>query len=343
MTTLSHPQYVPRRNEIEFIKQRAADRPNRQRQIKQRYIFKYFLAITLLWLIPDSNVRYYYSTGDLQSLLIFHGLQLISLIIYYLLTISDPGYLPINDSKMQQSLKDQLIKAENDDTDDVIVEQDDKENATLITKRAKPVIRTVDLTAAVIPPRFCERCKIYKPPRCKHCYLCDRCVIRYDHHCPLIDHCIGVNNYRTFMSYLMVQGSISLWTFCVSIHALFLSGEIYNYIQYGLRIVLFVWMLYQCIIASTLIIFHLYAISTAQTSFDHINNSMKKRRAGIGKPPDRRSCCIQNAEKIADFLCCKGEFEYDKGLITNWMNFLLHKGNEDKWYKPEFPIVIGEF
>ena len=333
--TLIHPQFTPQRNEIQFIKDMAAQRPERQRQIKKRYIFKYFLAISMVWLITDSNVRYWYSNGDLQSLLIFHGLQFVSLITYYLLINSDPGYIPINDESMQQKIKEEQTE------DEVFTEKDDEENATLVTKR-KP-IRTVDLTGIIVPPRFCERCKIYKPERCKHCYICDRCVIKYDHHCPFIDHCIGVNNYRLFMSFMVVQGTVSFWTLCTAINALFLSGDIDNYIQYGIRIILFLWMIYQCLGAGCMIIFHIWAISTGQTSNDYTKSTLKSKHETLTNGPDRRCCCIPYLEKFGRFICCVGDFEYNQGCIKNWYNFVLHKGNKSSWYNAEYPIVIGEY
>ena len=31
--------------------------------------------------------------------------------------------------------------------------------------------------------RFCETCKIWKPPRASHCATCDNCIKDFDHHC----------------------------------------------------------------------------------------------------------------------------------------------------------------
>ena len=34
--------------------------------------------------------------------------------------------------------------------------------------------------------RYCIICNIEQPIRSKHCRNCDKCVARYDHHCPWI-------------------------------------------------------------------------------------------------------------------------------------------------------------
>ena len=34
--------------------------------------------------------------------------------------------------------------------------------------------------------RTCRKCKVFKPPRAHHCSICQRCVLKMDHHCPWV-------------------------------------------------------------------------------------------------------------------------------------------------------------
>ena len=49
---------------------------------------------------------------------------------------------------------------------------------------------------------ICPECKILKPHRSRHCYYCNRCVYRYDHHCQWVNNCIGINNNGPFFLFL---------------------------------------------------------------------------------------------------------------------------------------------
>jgi len=49
---------------------------------------------------------------------------------------------------------------------------------------------------------WCHTCEIIRPPRASHCRFCDQCVLRFDHHCILLNNCIAQRNYVFFVGFL---------------------------------------------------------------------------------------------------------------------------------------------
>jgi palmitoyltransferase len=89
----------------------------------------------------------------------------------------------------------------------------------------------------LVPPdgdkdiQMCEKCKPkqWKPMRAHHCRECNKCIMKMDHHCPWINSCLGIRNYKYFILFTAYTFLMSLVSglntvFCVLY--LFLSGEI---------------------------------------------------------------------------------------------------------------------
>ncbi|PKI46737.1 hypothetical protein CRG98_032877 [Punica granatum] len=70
----------------------------------------------------------------------------------------------------------------------------------------------------VMLPRKCDTCSNYKPPRCHHCRVCKRCVLRMDHHCVWTNNCVGYWNYKAFFILVLsaTLGSIYAMVIVVS-------------------------------------------------------------------------------------------------------------------------------
>ena len=108
--------------------------------------------------------------------ILFHATLLLLLWSYYMCIITDPGSIPSNFEEMATDL---LNSNEYNQSD---------------YKAAKITI--------------CGKCKLSRPPRAHHCSLCNRCILRMDHHCPWIGNCVGFKNHRFFIQFL-VYSSLS--------------------------------------------------------------------------------------------------------------------------------------
>ena len=62
--------------------------------------------------------------------------------------------------------------------------------------------------------KYCGTCSIMRPIRSSHCFDCNNCVERCDHHCPWIGNCVGKRNYIFFYCFVV----------CLSFMLLYLEG-----------------------------------------------------------------------------------------------------------------------
>jgi len=71
----------------------------------------------------------------------------------------------------------------------------------------------MDMMKIFDPVLLCADCEVVRTDRSRHCSICNRCVERFDHHCPWINNCVGIGNHGVFMSFLLAMLSLLVTTF----------------------------------------------------------------------------------------------------------------------------------
>uniref|UniRef100_A0A8C4ZSY6 Palmitoyltransferase n=1 Tax=Gadus morhua TaxID=8049 RepID=A0A8C4ZSY6_GADMO len=133
----------------------------------------WFLVTWFLWFLLDLE-----SHGASATVQALFTLNTASLLYFYLRTCrTDPG----------------VVRA---------TEEEKKMNVLMLAE------------AGFLDPRiFCTSCMIKKPMRANHCFSCDACVAKQDHHSIWTNNCIGARNHRFFVLFVAAMVAMGAWVF----------------------------------------------------------------------------------------------------------------------------------
>ncbi len=65
--------------------------------------------------------------------------------------------------------------------------------------------------------KMCRRCRTFKPQRAHHCSICQRCIIKMDHHCPWINNCVGIGNQKFFIQFVCCVFLLSIFSLVLTV------------------------------------------------------------------------------------------------------------------------------
>ena len=65
------------------------------------------------------------------------------------------------------------------------------------------------------PVLLCPDCEVVRTDRSRHCSICNKCVERFDHHCPWINGCVGTANHGLFVIFILAMETLLISTMTV--------------------------------------------------------------------------------------------------------------------------------
>ncbi|KAF7022405.1 hypothetical protein CFC21_035169 [Triticum aestivum] len=194
---------------------------------------------------------------------------------FLLLTSSrDPGIVPRNARPPECGDEQQVVDMTTPSTEWV-----NAASPHLRVPRSKDVV----VNGCVVKVKYCDTCLLYRPPRTSHCSICNNCVQKFDHHCPWVGQCIGLRNYRFFFLFISTSTLLCFYVFALSWLNIAAERE-----EYGgsllksmggevLSVVLIVFTFVSVWFVGGLTVFHLYLMSTNQTTYENFRYRYDKK------------------------------------------------------------------
>lgn len=169
-----------------------------------------------------------------------------------------------------------------------------------------------DAQNLVLPP---------KPERAHHCKACKMCVLKYDHHCPWINQCVGLGNERYFILFMLWfsfgSSVLSITGWDMVNEALWQNKWPFRYVPRVLFIMIYAKAFVMGIVVFILGLWHLYLVSRGETSVENQDNSHYRKMA------KKRNDCFVNVYDLGYLRNLQIFFNVGPGLKYGYYTLLL--------------------
>ncbi|XP_074297259.1 putative protein S-acyltransferase 3 isoform X2 [Silene latifolia] len=194
-------------------------------------------------------------------------LTFLDFLFLYMTSARDPGIVPRN------------FRPPDEDDLETPTQSMEWSAGRTINQRA-PRTKDVVVNGYTVKVKFCETCKLYRPPRASHCSICNNCVQRFDHHCPWVGQCIGLRNYRFFILFISSSTFLCIYVFTFSlINLLRKKGTLMNSMSDDVVSVILVCYCFVVVwFVGGLTVFHFYLMSTNQTTYENFRYRYDKNK-----------------------------------------------------------------
>ncbi|CDO66019.1 palmitoyltransferase, putative [Plasmodium reichenowi] len=176
---------------------------------------------------------------------------------------------------------------------------------------------------------LCPTCFLFKNLRTKHCSLCDKCVEIFDHHCDFTLNCMGIENARIFLLWILLNIFFSFSI--IYIYGWFIFNSSLNYYNIKFYIIL------MAIVLSILIIYFMGAIFI-RSIMNILENITSNEKFKIYTNKTFFTYELTMDEKKQPTVIRKFKNPFDQGMFFNLINFLTK--SKTKLIKKEKQFII---